>query len=295
LRLAGAPGNEIAAALTAAGHDASRLDVRRVGGGCISPAARVTSADGARYFVKWADAATPGGFFHAEAESLRALAAARAVRVPTVVAVADAFLLLEWLEPGGSGVRAWRTLGHELARLHRSSASHFGWAADNYIGTLPQANGFAGDWASFWRERRLRPQLRRALEAGRLGSRDERAFAALFERLDEIVEPAVRDGPSLLHGDLWGGNVHMLADGGAALIDPASYYGHREVDLAMAALFGGFNRAFFDAYGAEWPLAPGFEAARRPLYQLYYLLVHVNLFGGAYAQQTRATLAAVVG
>src|SRR5690606_17965293 len=145
-----------------------------------------------------------------------------------------------------------------------------------------QTNEPSGDWPSFWRERRLRPQL--DLAAGRLDADIRARFDTLLHGLDDRLGPANEDGPSLLHGDLWNGNVHFT-DGGAALIDPASSNGHREVDLAMAALFGGFPAAFFDAYSAEWPLLTG-AAPRRPIYQLYYLLVHVNLFGGGYIEQT---------
>jgi protein-ribulosamine 3-kinase len=281
----------VGSALESAGHDAAVLDERRLGGGCISPAARISTADGARFFIKWSAAPPPPRFFAEEAASLRALAAADAVRVPAVTAVAEQWLLLEWLEPGAGSSTGWRSLGRDLARLHRTTSTRFGWDSDNYIGTLPQSNASSPSWPRFWRERRLRPQLHRALAARQLTADDERGFEKLFARLDELLAQGDSDRPSLLHGDLWGGNVHLMGDGRPALVDPSASYGHREVDLAMAQLFGGFDDAFFRGYEEEWPTSPGYQRTRLHIYQLYYLLVHVNLFGGAYAQQTRAALA----
>jgi protein-ribulosamine 3-kinase len=267
--------------------------VRGVGGGCISPAARIQAA-GDAYFLKWSDGTPPRYFFREEARSLRALDAAHEVRVPRVVASDECWLLLEWLEPGHSSGGAWRALGLAVARMHRHRAEAFGWAADNYIGTLAQANAWLRTWPEFWRERRLRPQLERALHSGLLAAQDEAGFEALFEQFDTLLADAAEDGPSLLHGDLWGGNVHMGTEQGA-LIDPSSYYGHREVDLAMARLFGGFDAAFFDGYEAEWPTLPDAGGKRMAAYQLYYLLVHVNLFGAGYLAQTRDALRRALG
>ncbi len=265
-----------------------------VGGGCVSPTARVESESGDVAFLKWADGASR--MFAAEAEALEALAAAGAVRVPEVLgsaAEAPAWLLLEWMEPGDGGAAAWRRLGAGLAALHRATAEAWGWPADNFIGSLPQENGWMARWPAFWRERRLLPQLRRAYASGHFSGADRRAFAALLDRLDGLLgEAAAADGPSLLHGDLWGGNVHMTTDA-PALVDPSIYYGHREVDLAMSELFGGFRAEFHAAYREAWPLRPGYVEARRAVYQLYYLLVHVNLFGGSYVAGARAAVARV--
>ena len=281
------------------GRDVRVSGVRAVGGGCISPAARVETDAGDLLFLKWGSGSgTPAGLFEAEARALAALAAARAVRVPEVVATAgpDAgapWLLLEWLEPGAPDARTWPELGRALAALHRVRAERYGWPEDNFIGSLPQANGWAASWAAFWRERRLLPQLERAVRAGHFDARARRRFDALLGRLDALLAEAEADGASLLHGDLWSGNVHVLAGGEAALIDPSAYHGHREVDLAMSELFGGFGTGFHEAYREAWPLAPGYAEVRRPIYQLYYLLVHVNLFGAAYVGGTLARLGAV--
>jgi protein-ribulosamine 3-kinase len=277
------------------GDDAAVVaGAERLGGGCISPAVRLRLRDGRSFFLKWAERGTPAAMFPEEAWSLGRLAEAGFVRVPAVLGVEAGWLLLEWLEPGPGGRQDWAVLGGALAGLHRTPGPAFGWRADNFIGPLPQANPQHDAWPAFWREARLAPQLRRARAGGLLDARDDDRFGQLFERLDTLLAAGSAEGPSLLHGDLWSGNVHPLAEGGAALIDPASYYGHREVDLAMAALFGGFDRAFFDAYAAAWPLEPG-ATLRRAVYQLYYLLVHVNLFGGSYVAGTRAALDAALG
>lgn len=255
------------------------------------------SAAGDVAFLKWG---TPAALFREEARSLAALGATGALRVPAVLGVGVAegadgaetgWLLLEWLDPAPERTGMWAALGRGLARLHRTRAARFGWPADNFIGPLPQENSWAGDWAAFWWERRLAPQLRRAYDAGYFSPAERRRFERLGAGLAGRLAAAAEDGPSLLHGDLWSGNVHPTG-GGVALVDPSSYHGHREVDLAMSELFGGFGRGFHEAYREEWPLAPGYARERRPVYQLYYLLVHVNLFGAGYVGSTLAALAA---
>jgi fructosamine-3-kinase len=309
------PGDVLAAVQTAltrrVGRPVAVTGSAPVGGGCISPTARLET-DAGPFFLKWGSPDLPDDLLAAEARGLRALAAADEVRVPAVVAEggpganppepgpsattpdapgadAPAWLLAEWLQPGTGGRDAWEGLGTGLAALHRHTADRFGADADNYIGSLPQSNGPMDDWTGFWIDRRLEPQLRQAIDQGLLGDDDRRRFDTLFGRLDEILAPGGQEGPSLLHGDLWGGNVHMMEDG-AAIIDPSVYHGHREVDLAMSELFGGFGPEFYFAYDDTWPLEPGYDPTRRAIYQLYYLLVHVNLFGGGYVGRTRSAL-----
>ena len=255
-----------------------------VSGGCISQTARVQLGDGQQVFLKWNDGehAVPG-FFEAEAQSLRALAETGAVRVPEVLQTSENFLMLEWLEPGASSKEGWRALGQGLAALHRHSSEGFGWPAANFIGSLPQSNNRHQAWAEFWRTERLRPQIELAHAAERFKAAESRQLMHVLERIETLLEGAAAEPASLLHGDLWSGNVHMMSDGGAALIDPSSYYGHREVDLAMTHLFGGFDSEFYEAYDEVWPLTEG-AGRRRLVYQLYYVLVHVNLFGGAYVK-----------
>lgn len=271
----------------AIGSDAAIDDIAPVAGGCISPAARIRTPRGDTWFVKWSAGDMPRGLFHAEAHALEALVACAAVRVPAVLGVRESWLLLEWLEPGRSGAATWTRLGAELAEMHRVQADAFGSAEDNFIGPLPQANAWSESWPEFWRAQRLQPQLARA--RSHFQSTELSRFDRLFDALDPILGPIQDEGPSMLHGDLWSGNVHIMADARAALIDPSLYYGHREVDLAMAALFGGIARACFNSYEENWPLRPGW-AQRRAVYQLYYLLVHVNLFGSGYVPQTLAAL-----
>lgn len=269
-----------------------------VGGGCINQPTRVELADGPA-FLKY-NAAAPPGFFAAEARGLSALRSLAAeLRVPEVRAVFDAaaegapgepaWLLLEWIEPGQGGAEHDERLGRGLAMLHRAGDGGWGWEEDNFIGPLPQANTPAGTWAEFWLERRLEPQLRAARGCGAdVGPRGE--WERLLARLPDLLAEAEEDGPSPLHGDLWSGNVMAAASGETCLVDPAAYRGHREVDLAMAELFGGFSARFHAAYAEAWPLRPGYREGRRAAYQLYYLLVHVVLFGGGYAAHTRAAL-----
>jgi fructosamine-3-kinase len=254
------------------------------GGGCINRAARLLGDDG-EYFVKL-NAAARADMFAAEAQGLEELAATRALRVPAVVChgVADgsAFLVLEYLELSGGDAYTPARLGRGLAQLHRTSSGDFGWKRDNTIGSTPQLNTPARDWIGFWRERRLGYQLELAARNGLRGEvqrRGERLLAGLAGFFT-----GYRPAPSLLHGDLWGGNHAALADGTPVIFDPAVYYGDREADLAMTELFGGFPADFYRAYREAWPLDAGY-ATRKMLYNLYHVLNHYNLFGSGYGAQ----------
>jgi len=270
--------------------------VTPLAGGSISEAFRVETGDGPVFLKHHPQA--PAELFAAEADGLRALnaAAGDALRIPTVLAMDTGlvarWIALEWLEPGPSGPSFGERLGRGLAALHRAGEGRWGWRRANFIGDLPQRNEPTMAWADFWRSRRLQPQVKMAWWKLRKLHLD-REWERLFDRLPELLAPAEEDGPSLLHGDLWSGNV-LSAAGEPALIDPAVYRGHREVDLAMAELFGGIDARsdarFHAAYREAWPLLPGYLETRRPIYQLYYLLVHVNLFGGGYVAQTVAML-----
>ena len=255
-----------------------------VSGGCISAAFRVTTPAGT-LFVK-ADRAERLGMFEAEALGLEALRDAGALRIPAVIALGGdregAFLALEWLDLAAGRSRAEHELGERLAMQHRATARQFGWHRDNWIGATPQPKDWLTDWVEFWRTRRLGPQLDLAADRG--------ARSAVLDRGRRLTEmlPAYftsyRPVPSLLHGDLWGGNWAVDASGRPVLFDPAVYYGDREADLAMTRLFGGFGSGFYAAYHAAWPLdaAAGY---RRDLYNLYHVLNHYNLFGGGYLEQ----------
>jgi protein-ribulosamine 3-kinase len=223
----------------------------------------------------------PPGFapmYAAEAEGLRALRAA-GVRAPEPYAHgvhgAEAFIEMERLKLGGPA--DWPALARMLAGLHRNIGQHFGWENDNWIGLSPQHNGWSDDWGEFWRERRLEPQLAVARSNG--FSID---CGPLLQQLPVFFDDH-RPQASLLHGDLWSGNIGFTHEG-PVIFDPAVYYGDREADLAMTELFGGFPREFYAVYAQTWPLDPGYST-RKDLYNLYHVLNHANLFGGSYASQ----------
>ena len=222
----------------------------------------------------------------AEAEGLRELAAANAVRIPGVlglgVAGDRAFLALEWIDFGSARAGTETQLGERLARLHRSTAARFGWHRDNTIGATPQRNDWTAGWPTFFAIHRLGFQLELAERSAHGGRWLERG-RELCDRLDAFFV-GYAPQPSLLHGDLWGGNWAADASGTPVIFDPATYYGDRETDLAMTHLFGGFGREFYAAYEAAWPLDRG-ASARRDLYNLYHVLNHLNLFGGGYRTQ----------
>jgi len=249
-----------------------------VTGGDINQAHEARLADGRTVFVKSNDD-SPTGMFAAEARGLAWLHEAGALRVPNVLGVGPDFLVLEHIQPGHRRPDFDELLGRGLAALHRSGAPSFGLDHDNFIGRLPQANGPLATWAEFYGERRLLPQMRLAVDGHRASPAMRRGLEQLLPRLGELVGPP--EPPARLHGDLWGGNAMVDERGRPCLIDPAVHGGHREIDLAMMRLFGGFSARVFAAYQETFPLAPGGEA-RIPLYQLYFLMVHVNLFGGSY-------------
>lgn len=256
-------------------------------GGCINRGLALTGADGRRYFAKLNDA-DKLDMFEAEADGLRELETAGAIRVPRPIASGRggkaAFLILEWLNLGGRERPA--ELGRQLARLHRQGQADFGWWRDNRIGDTPQHNAPLPDWIEFFRARRLRPQLDLARH-----NHAPRALLRQGERLLDGLEAffsGYSPTPSLLHGDLWSGN-HGYVDGVPVLFDPAPYYGDREADLAMTELFGGYPEAFHAAYREAWPLDSGYRL-RKHLYNLYHVLNHFNLFGGGYASQAERML-----
>lgn len=284
------PAPDVLSALAAATGDAV-VAADPVGGGSINRALRVTLASGRRLFVKHHPGAPPGSF-RSEADGLAWLAAARALRTPAVIAVGEApgprFLALEWVERGGGGSGADEAFGRGLAALHLAGAPAFGLDADNAIGGLPQPNAPCEDWPAFYARRRLEPMARRAVEAGHLPGSFLDRLERLAGRLPGLCGPP--EPPARLHGDLWSGNAIVDARGGPAVVDPAVYGGHREVDLAMMRLFGGFAPRTFAAYAEAHPPAAG-HRERVELFQLYPVLVHVCLFGGGYARQAEGILA----
>jgi fructosamine-3-kinase len=255
---------------------------RRLGGGDINEAWALVLEDGTRAFLKTrADA--PGGEYAAEAAGLAWLAEPRALPVPRVLGVRDEraprFLALEWIEEGRLDPAGEEALGRGLAALHAAGAPAFGGDAPLRLGPLALPNEPLADWASFYARRRLEPLLRGAVDRGALSAGGARAVERVCGRLPELAGPP--EPPARIHGDLWSGNVLAAADGRPWLIDPAAYGGHREMDLAMLALFASPSPRTLAAYAEVAPPAAGHED-RVGLWQLFPLLVHAVLFGGAY-------------
>lgn len=261
---------------------------RTVGGGCIN-AAMVLSDANEHWFVK-RNRASLLPMFEAESDGLTAMAETASIRVPRPLCVgvagAQAFIAMEYIPLGGRGARSAALAGERLAAMHQTTRTCFGWHRDNTIGSTPQPNQPDPDWIGFWRRQRLAFQLDLAARNGHRGRLAERG-ALLLERLPALLDHAPK--PSLLHGDLWGGNMAVADNGDPVVFDPACYYGDREADIAMTELFGGFGADFQAAYRAVWPLDAGYRT-RKVLYNLYHILNHLNLFGGGYRAQAEAMI-----
>ena len=262
----------------------------RLSGGDINKAYGLTLTTGQHIFMK-ANAKDNAAFFTAEAAGLQAIADTHTIGTPRILCcgtddgedVGYSFLLLEYIQSAGRRSDYWEVLAQELAAMHsvpelvEGALHQYGFPQNNFIGARPQNNTWSDSWITFFRDQRLAPQFRDA--DSYLTPADRTKITKLLDNLDcFLVEP---EHPSLLHGDLWAGNVMCGPDGKAMLIDPACYIGHREADLAMTQLFGGFPQAFYEEYKKAAPLQPGYEE-RRDLYNLYQLLNHLNLFGPSY-------------
>jgi len=265
---------------------------RPVGGGDIHHAYLLESADGRRWFLKTNTDPAASDMFRTEAQGLALLGASRSIRIPKIFGHGctedgHGYLLLEYVHPGYRNRLFWERFGQGLANLHGNTSARFGFAHDNFIGRLPQANARHDTWAEFYSEERLWPQMLLAREQGYFDADAERQLDRLCQNLSWRCP---QEPPALTHGDLWSGNFLCDPDGYPVLIDPAASFAHREMDLAMSRLFGGFDPAFYAAYEEAWPLENGFEN-RMEIYQLYYLLAHVNLFGGGYVRSAQEILA----
>jgi protein-ribulosamine 3-kinase len=251
-----------------------------VGGGCINRAYSLGKGNH-RYFVKL-NGADRLSMFQAEAAGLQEMADTVTIRVPRPLCVgvtgARSYIVMEYIALGGHRSGGEREAGRQLAAMHRASRQGFGWDLDNTIGSTPQPNGTATDWVEFWRRQRLGFQLDLAARNGYQGQLREKG-----ERLLDALPVLIghRPLPSLLHGDLWGGNLGFDGEGHPVIFDPAVYYGDREADVAMTELFGGFGGDFYAAYNEAWKLDPGY-GTRKVLYNLYHILNHLNLFGTGY-------------
>ncbi len=270
--------------------------VSHIGGGSINQSYRVETKSG-KVFVK-ANKDAPKEFFVAEIAGLQALRQASVIRVPEVIAngITDGgtnYLVLEWIPAGKRTRETSERLGRQLAQLHQTTAEAYGWAEDNYIGELPQYNRWEDSWVTFYASQRLATQTEIAAKRGYLTRKRGQQLHHLQTNLGTLINETHLT-PALLHGDLWGGNWMVDEKSNPVLIDPAIYYGNREVDLAMSRLFGGFSQTFYDAYAEVYPLPAGY-VERSDIYQLYYLLVHLNLFGEGYGSKVDSILQRYVG
>ncbi len=262
------------------------------GGGCIHEAHILQGEDGRHYFVK-TNTRKDSALFETEAEALREIRDSDSIRVPNVVcsglAENRSYLVLEFIRLRPQRGHSLELLGQQLAAMHRKTGPHFGWTRDNFIGRTPQKNlPGASSWIEFWREYRLGPQVDMARKAGLSLIAADRLLDTI-PRFFEFYDPA----PSLLHGDLWGGNIGFDESGDPVIYDPATYYGDRETDIAFTELFGGPGPRFYSAYDEAWPRDPGYEL-RKPLYNFYHILNHYNLFGGGYGERTEMMLRELV-
>ena len=266
------------------GTHVSINETRTVGGGCINEACRLKTSKG-NYFLKYNSASAFPAMFEKEAAGLKMLSGTKTIPVPGVVLHGEAgkygFLLLQYIESGNANHEFWIEFGTKLADLHRHTHTFFGLDHDNYIGSLVQKNNPHPDFCSFFILQRIEPLLKEARNKGAFSLGDTRYFDSLFRTLHNIIPP---EKPSLVHGDLWSGNFIVSNESKPCLVDPAVYYGHREADIAMSLLFGGFDPEFYEAYNRTWPMEKGWQK-RTDILNLYPLLVHVNLFGGGYAGQ----------
>ncbi|XSG73676.1 fructosamine kinase family protein [Herpetosiphon llansteffanensis] len=257
--------------------------IKPISGGDINHAVQIQIGQQTA-LLKWREQPAKN-FFVAEADGLACLAATHTLAVPAILGVSQTWLLLEWFEAQGRYQAG--DLGAGLAQLHRKLGPSFGYSRANFIGALAQFNQPSANWAEFWRDQRFWPQVELAAQAGRMPKQRQQQCQRLADQLDRLL--AHQPPPSLVHGDLWAGNVITTNTGQPGLIDPAVSYSDRETDIAFASLFGGFGSEFLPAYQATWPL-PSDYRERQPLYQLYWLLVHLTLFGEHYGRQINQTL-----
>ena len=256
-------------------------DFSHSGGGCINPGGKLITTAGT-FFLKWNSAKKFPGMFQSEAKGLSLLRNGQSLAIPEVIGVNEdsenQFILLEFIEQGRQHKSYWKELGSGLATMHKVTNDFFGLDHNNYIGSLRQLNYSNESWIDFFITQRLNVQLKLAMNSGLMAAQMMKSFESLFLKLPTLLP---LEKPALLHGDLWSGNIITTHNGQPCLIDPAVYYGCREVDVAMTKLFGSFPAEFYDSYVEAYPLSPGYDD-RFELYNLYPLLVHLNLFGAQY-------------
>ena len=262
------------------------LRIARVHGGDINEAYSLTTEKGL-FFLKVNKADEFPEMFVKEKNGLEALKNSSKLRVPHVLGVQEAenkqFLFLEFIERGNFSPTFWEDFGRGLAYQHRQTSTNFGWEIGNYMGNLRQQNDWTASWSEFFSSFRILPLIKVLLEKKLVSVSVLRSTETLCGKLDEIFPD---EAPSLIHGDLWSGNYMVDEAGKPVLIDPAVSYSHREMDLGMTKLFGGFSDQFYDSYDEEYPIENGWKE-RLPLSQLYPLLIHAVLFGGSYVSSCK--------
>lgn len=276
---------QIAAEITKATEKPFQIEnTRSVGGGCINQCYKVIGED-AEYFVKL-NQASQVEMFAAEALGLKQLYATQTITVPQPICWGtvdnSSYIVLQWLDLGSRSNQSWTEMGRQLAAMHREGTNdRFGWERNNTIGSTPQINTWMENWADFFAEQRIGYQLKLAKRRGGNFPDTDKVVGVVKSRLADR-----QPQPSLVHGDLWSGNAAFASDGAPVILDPATYYGDRETDIAMTELFGGFSQAFYQGYDREWQLDDGYEQ-RKNIYNLYHILNHFNLFGGGYGSQAK--------
>ncbi|WP_055145971.1 fructosamine kinase family protein [Jiulongibacter sediminis] len=260
-----------------------------VSGGDIAEAFVLETANGS-LFLKTLQNPDAKDIFSAEAKGLREMEKSQSIKVPEIISIGQvnetSYLLLEYIEGKNVGAKDFEKLGRGVAKMHQYTTVSFGFESDNFIGLLPQSNRTSTSWPEFYTSERLMPQLEKAVKLGHLLPEETLTKERVLKTCKKLLPDC---SASLLHGDLWSGNYLIAQSGIPYLIDPAVYYGHREADLAMSRLFGGFDESFYQAYYEVWPKEPE-EAERIEIYQLYHLLVHLNLFGLGYKASVKRTL-----
>jgi protein-ribulosamine 3-kinase len=272
------------------GLEISSLQFHSIGGGSINDTYQVIINRHIRFFLKLNSAAKYPALFQKEKKGLEFLGKQKIIYVPSVIVLDELagsqILLLEWIEGGLKTGNFWKQFGKQLAALHHVTSSHFGFEEDNYMGALPQRNDQQKNWVGFFIHHRLQPQIEMAGERHLLQGQHLDAFSALYSKLNDIFN---HEEPSLVHGDLWSGNFMCNQTSEPVLIDPAVYFGHRSVDLAMTTLFGGFDKLFYESYHYYFPFPRNYHE-QWEICNLYPLLIHLNLFGSGYLGQIESIL-----
>lgn len=251
--------------------------LQTLGGGDIHESYKLSTTQKTQLCLKYQHNA-PSNFFLSEAQGLQAIRDSRAISSPEVLLVGNDFLLLEYIEPGNKTLNFWQRLGRQLAAMHQPKCDCFGFTDDNYCGLTPQPNPKLNNGFDFFREARILYQSQRAFDKGLLTNKEVLAVEKLVTKLEQLLP---LQPPSLIHGDLWSGNIHANRQEEPYLIDPAAHWGWPEAELAMTLLFGGFDSLFYRSYEECFAIATDWRD-RAPVYNLYHLMNHLNLFGSAY-------------